>query len=212
MPIPTDPKIYHIVHVDRLPYIIAEGQLLCDAQMQGREGMGTTIGMSIIKERRLHKALNSQPELHVGDCVPFYFCPRSIMLYIFYMNNHPDVTYRGGQEPIIHLESDLNTVIDWAEENDKRWVITTSNAGSNYFEDYCTIDGLEHIDWMAVNTRNWQSCQESKQAEFLLEDIFPWNLVNRIGVFSPTVKSQVESALLQSNHTPMVSIKRNWYY
>ena len=48
---PAAPKIYHIVHVDRLPSIIAKGGLLCDAEIVQRaaanpsHGMGTTIGM-----------------------------------------------------------------------------------------------------------------------------------------------------------------------
>ena len=55
MPPPAAPKIYHIVHVDRLPSIIAEGGLLCDAEIVRRQAagqtMGTTIGMGSIKKR-----------------------------------------------------------------------------------------------------------------------------------------------------------------
>ena len=81
MQIPADPKIYHIVHADRLPSIIADGRLWCDAEIVRCSPPGTTIGMNGIKQRRLNElTLNSHPDLHVGDCVPFYFCPRSIML------------------------------------------------------------------------------------------------------------------------------------
>ena len=33
MPPPRHPKIYHIVHVDRLPSIVADGCLWCDAEV-----------------------------------------------------------------------------------------------------------------------------------------------------------------------------------
>ena len=33
MMMPAQPKLYHIVHVDRLPGIVAEGQLWCDREM-----------------------------------------------------------------------------------------------------------------------------------------------------------------------------------
>lgn len=33
MPIPARPKIYHIVHVDRLASIIQSGGLLCDVRV-----------------------------------------------------------------------------------------------------------------------------------------------------------------------------------
>ena len=55
MAIPANPKIYHIVHVDRLVSIIADGHLWCDAQLLARNATGTTIGMQGIKERRLRE-------------------------------------------------------------------------------------------------------------------------------------------------------------
>ena len=79
--VPMEPKIYHLIHVDRLPSIVSDGQLWCDAEMVQRDPAGTSIGISSIKERRLSLPLTSHPELHVGDCVPFYFCTRSVMLY-----------------------------------------------------------------------------------------------------------------------------------
>lgn len=91
---PPSPKIYHIVHVDRLPSIIADDGLLCDATISERAGSGTTIGMNQIKQRRLKVLqLNSHPDLFVGDCVPFYFCPRSVMLYVIHRANHPALSY-----------------------------------------------------------------------------------------------------------------------
>jgi len=112
MPMPATPKIYHIVHVDRLPSIVADGFLWSDAEIVRRARPGTTIGMNSIKQRRLNKlTLTSHPSLYVGACVPFYFCPRSVMLYLIHLANDPDLAYRGGQEPIVHLESDLNRAV-----------------------------------------------------------------------------------------------------
>ena len=97
MPPPANPKIYHIVHGDRLPTIIADGQLLSDSRVARLSRPGTTIGMMEIKRRRQTNELKSRPGLRVGDCAPFYFCPRSIMLYVIHMANHPALAYRGGQ-------------------------------------------------------------------------------------------------------------------
>lgn len=77
MTVPARPKIYHIAHVDRLASILADNSLLCDGEIQRRAPPGTMIGMNDIKRRRLNElVLSSHPDLHVGDCVPFYFCPR----------------------------------------------------------------------------------------------------------------------------------------
>lgn len=209
--VPSQPKIYHIVHIDRLASIVADGFLWCDTKMVQQEPIGTTIGMDNIKQRRLTNCLNSYPDLHVGDCVPFYFCPRSVMLYLIHRHNS-DLAYRGGQGPILHLESDMNSVVTWAKEQSARWVFTLSNAGSSYFEDRNNLAYLEEINWAAVDAIKWREHKEGKQAEFLIEHCFPWNLVERIGVYSPTVYGEVTNILPAHGHRPKVEILREWYY
>ena len=73
MPMLATPKIYHIVHVDRLTSISADGYLWCDAKIEQRAAPGTMIGMNSIKQRRLNTTLNSHPDLHVGDWVVSQF-------------------------------------------------------------------------------------------------------------------------------------------
>ena len=209
---PAKPNIYHIVHVDRLPSIIAAGRLWCDAEIARRAPPGTTIGMTDIKERRLDSQLSSHSDLRVGDCVPFYFCPRSVMLYLIHMANHPELAYRGGQEPIVHLEADLYETVAWANRNGRRWAFTLSNAGSLYFKDRCDLTQLDEIDWDAVQARNWRDCKEGKQSEFLIEYSFPWKLVRRIGVRSQRVHGRSQVAMRAADHRPHVEIVREWYY
>lgn len=213
--VPEQPKIYHIVHVDRLPSIIADAGLLCDAQVVQHAPQGTTIGMGSIKERRLKElTLTCYPDLHVGDCVPFYFCPRSVMLYLLHRGNHPELAYRGGQEPIIHLEADLHRVVAWARDGRLRWAFTLSNAGAFYFEDRCKLAQLDEINWDAVTNRDFRdpAVKEGKQAEFLVEQRFPWALVERIGVHSQAVAQHVADALRRAEHRPRIEVKSEWYY
>jgi hypothetical protein len=211
--VPAQPKIYHIVHVDRLESIIADGYLWCDAEVPQRAPAGTIIGMSGIKQRRLTElTLTSHPDLYVGGCVPFYFCPRSVMLYLIYRRNHPELEYRGGQGPIVHLQADLHASVAWAAENESRWAFTLTNAGSYFFEDRADLAALDEIDWAAVRAIHWQSCKDGKQAEFLMERSFPWTLIERIGVCSPGVYHQVINAMQAAGHRPVVEVKPDWYY
>lgn len=210
--VPTDPKIYHIVHIDRLASIVNDGYLWCDREIVNRASPGTTIGMSGIKQRRLNLSLNSHPNMYVGDCVPFYFCPRSVMLYVLYQANHPELFYRGGQNPIIHLEADLRQTVTWANQNNLRWAFTLSNAGAYYFEDRCNLADLQEIDWVAVQAPKWKNCKENKQAEFLIESRFPWTLVSRIGLRTQQVRVQANEILKDALHRPPVEILTKWYY
>lgn len=113
--VPAQPRIYHITHVDNLPAVFEDGGLSSDAAMIARGGPAASIGMSSIKQRRLDLPVKCHPGDRVGDYVPFYFCPRSIMLYIIYCANHPDLSYHGGQGPIVHLEADLHEAVAWAK-------------------------------------------------------------------------------------------------
>jgi len=213
--IPEALKIYHIVHIDRLASIVNAGVLMCDAEIQRHGSQGTNIGMDKIKQRRLMKQLNSYPDLHVGDCVPFYFCPRSVMLYMLWKSNHPEIDYHDGQSPIIHLMADFYKAVEWAGQTGKRWVFTNSNAGALYADDFRDVTSLSQIDWGAVQATNWQGNREKKQAEFLMESEFPWACVEKIGVFSEHQCCQVAAILSDCRcllHRPSVCVERAWYY
>ena len=175
--VPLHPKLYHIVHVDRLQSIVAEGRLWCDAEVVRRNPAGTTIGMTGIKQRRLTElTLSSHPALHVGDCVPFYFCPRSVMLYLIYQGNHPELTYRGGQGPIIHLETDLQATVTWASGAGQRWAFTLSNAGSYFFEDRSDLGILGKSTGRPFKRGIGGPARTESRLSSLSSNIFPGNL------------------------------------
>lgn len=112
------------------------------------------------------------------------------MLYLIY-RQHQDLTYKGGEGPIVHLEADLHATVQWANAQARRWAFTLSDAGSNYFEDRADLARLHEINWDAVAAQSWSSCKEPKQAEFLLEQSFPWHLIEQIGVQSRQIYTQV---------------------
>lgn len=210
---PAKPRIFHIVHVDRLAAIIEAGELWCDKKVVEQGAAGSTIGMHSIKQRRLTElTLNSHPGLFVGECVPFYFCSRSIMLYMMYMANSPEITYKGGQGSIIHMEADLLETVEWANKHNKRWAFSLSNAGSRYFEDRADLKNLNELNWAAIEANNWINCKEEKQAEFLLEQSFPWHLVRRIGVQNRTTYTQVNNIISEAAHRPALELQTGWYY
>lgn len=214
MPAPARPKIYHITHVDNLANLVAAGALQSDARMIASGGPATTIGMASIKERRLALPVRCHPGDSVGEYVPFYFCSRSVMLYLLYRGNHAEVTYRGGQEPIVHLEADLRDAVEWAEGEGRRWAFTLSNAGAYYAEFRSSLDAIDEINWDSVGSNQWSASEirEGKQAEFLMKDAFPWSLFTRIGVRSMPIKMRVDQILTNAAHTPRVEIQPTWYY
>jgi hypothetical protein len=211
---PAQPKIYHITHVENLPSILQAGGLWSDVVMLERGGPTASIGMGSIKQRRMSLPLKCHQGDNVGEYVPFYFGPRSIMLYLIHMANHPELAYRGGQGPIVHLEADLTETIDWANSDGRRWAFTLSNAGAAYAEFRDDLGQLHEVNWVAVRDTSFRDpvVKEGKQAEFLVYEFFPWELVRRIGVHSPAIHSQVVRAMAGRAHRPEVEVRPNWYY
>jgi hypothetical protein len=214
-PPPAQPKLYHITHIDNLPAIVRDGCLVSDATMILRGGPAQSIGMSDIKRRRIEELdVSCHPGAKVGDYVPSYFCPRSVMLYVICRGNHPSLTYHGGQGPIVHLVADLHAVVRWAEEHRGRWCFSLSNAGAYYAEFRSRLDELDQLDWHAIEAQDFRaaSVKEGKQAEFLLHGQLPFALVERIGVHSELMRARVIGALGGSSYRPVIEVRPEWYF
>jgi len=52
--------------------------------------------------------------------------------------------------------------------------------------------------------------KEGKQAEFLIYESFPWELVEKIDVCNNCVRDQVVQKL--GNESLLVGVETNWYY
>jgi hypothetical protein len=208
-----NPKIYHITHLENLRQIV-DDVLWSDAERIQRGLNCRIVGMSEIKRRRLELYVDCHPGTKVGEYVPFYFCPRSIMLFLLHKGNHVDLTYTGGQRPIVHLQADLHKVIKWAESKGSRWAFSDGNAGTRYTQFFKALEQLDVLDWSAITATNWKDVivRERKQAEFLVEKFFPWGLVERIGVIDKEIAKTVANVMSEAAHRPEVVVAENWYY
>ncbi|HEX4996924.1 MAG TPA: DUF4433 domain-containing protein [Terriglobia bacterium] len=212
---PASPKIYHITHRRNFPSIIQDGGLLCDRDMILRQGPAMAIGIPNIKQRRVEELnVPCHPGTRVGDYVPFYLCPRSVMLFLIYKRNHPDLHFREGQNEIVHLEADLLSVVAWAQAQGRRWAFSLSNAGARYTQFRADVNSLDELDWTAIAATDFRDAQvkERKQAEFLVHERFPFELVERIGVESEAAQARVVAALAGAPHQPLVDVRRDWYF
>lgn len=211
MPIPDRPKIYHIAHVDNLASISRDGFLWPDAVMARRQSVAV-IGNSGIKQDRLGLPVHCHSGTCVGDYVPFYFCPRSVMLYVISRRNHPNVAFREGQGVVVHLMADLIESVEWARSVRRKWAFTDINAANRAADFYSDLAHLDQVDWDAIRARQWQACRDHKMAEFLMHEGFPWELVRGIGVHSQGIGAKAMAALPRDGHIPPIKVKSDWYY
>ena len=214
MTIPVEERlIFHITHIDNLPAILADGCLWSDYEVRMTSNNRTVIGFDTIKKRRLEELpVSCHPGTFVGHYVPFYFCPRSPMLYVIHQRAS-ELSYQGGQERIVHLVSRIDTAIEHSAGCP--WAFTDGNAAARYTRfsnDLAQFDNF--VDGNAVQATYWSdsTVKERKQAEFLVHRKFPWTAVFEIGVYNLSVAGDVQRLLTLQNHQPQVVVKQDWYY
>lgn len=136
-------KLFHITHVDNLASILANGVLLSDSQRIAINLTSQNIGYSHIKARRLKHTVTVAQGGVIGDYVPFNFCPRSVMLYVVHKGHD---NYIGGQEEIIHLMTDVDSV----RSVNQNCFFTDIHADLNYAEQIDDFERLKELDWTAI--------------------------------------------------------------
>lgn len=209
---PNPTKIYHITPLENLPSIIENGGLLAFSNCFECEIQYSSIAHSNIQDRREITNVKIPPYGTLHDYVPFYFAPRSPMLYTISRGNVEG--YKGDQRQIIHLVSSVQEVIN----KNIPFAFTDGHAIMQFTNFYNQESDLEHIDWQIMKEKYWFDTNEDgdrkrrRQAEFLAYKSFPWNLVSEIGVMDKEIAEQANNCIKKSVHKPGIIVKENWYY
>jgi hypothetical protein len=180
--------VLHFTHLDNLPSIAAAGGLACD--WQARQGpMRTEVGDTSIKEARRRRLVTVEPGGTVGDYVPFYFAPRSPMMFRIACDCRDAIQgrYQGGDRPLIHLAARVGTVVD----SGLLWVATDGNARATitHFSTDLTEIG-QMIDWELMRQRMWNSTPDDpdrerrRAAELLVLGQAPLSLFHEVAAYS----------------------------
>ncbi len=206
-------SLYHITHVNNLPAIMAAGGLHCVASLGGTaDGMYLNIAHGHIQDRRARKTVPCGPGGTLHDYVPFYFAPRSPMLYV--LRQGGVVGYAGGQVPIVHLVVEVEQVM----QAGLSFVFTDGHAVIDISQFYMNLADLDKVDWAIMKERYWNDTntdgdrKRRRQAEFLVHEFVPWNLVTEIGVANQAAAKVVAELLGPGIQVPVVSVQPGWYY
>jgi len=204
--------VYHITHINNLEAIIDEGGLRCDRAVADRQLAERSLAHTHIKERRAKKPVPVCAGGTLADYVPFYFGPRSPMLFVISrggVEGHAE-----GQGPVLHLEASAERIADAGLS----YAFTDGHAVMAYSDFYDDLSDLSCVDLDLMKERYWQDTNDDndrkrrRQAEFLVHDFLPWDLVERIGVLNATYCGRVEELVAGCPHTPEVTVARGWYY
>ena len=211
-PIPT--PIYRFIHINNLAIYLRRGGLHSPNHTPANGMTYKTIHNVDIQHHRGISCIRCGPEGVIHDYVPFYFGPRSPMLYRLHTKWETD--YNEGQQPLIYLVSTVQTVHEAAMD----YVFSDGHGIAQFTQWFDNPSDLDKVDWVTVYARYWKDDiedmdrQRRKQAEFLIHGFCPWSLIMEIGTLNHKIKHAVEEIMgkfPQKLRRP-VRIKREWYY
>lgn len=149
----------------------------------------------------------------VADYVPFYYAPRSPMLYSIQRGNVPGVA--ADPDPIVYC------VARAQEFSPPQFVVTDGNAASDFTCQYGThADISSKVDWKVMNMTSWKNTDQDgdrmrrRMAEFLVHRFVEWHYVKSLVTRVPATQQAVLYLYVQLKpaHQPPVTVNANWYY
>lgn len=207
-----DTKLYHITHIRNLAGIVKNGCLLAQDLVQTEKIGFTNIAHRTLQHRRATTSVPCGPGATLHHYVPFYFAPRSPMLYTINQGNVEG--YNEGQRPVLHLVTSINNVLEAGLE----FVFTDGHGIMAFTDFYDDLKDLDQIDWELMKARYWADSEEDsdrrrrRQAEFLIHEKFPFLCIEEIGVMNRSVQKEVEFILRVADFRPNITVKKEWYY
>lgn len=204
--------IYHITHIKKLPSILRSEGILANNRLKFQPIDYVNMSHQTIQDKRAKINVPCSRGGTLHDYVPWYFAPRSPMLYAIDKGNVQG--YEEGQTPVIHL---VAAAEDIASENIP-FAFTDGHAIMSYSEFYDNLSYLNAIDWEIMKERYWTDTSEDgdrkrrRQAEFLVYQFLPWTLVRGIGVIDDRIKVEVEKILQKFTKETRVKVYSEWYY
>lgn len=205
--------IYHFTHIDNLSGILASGRLCADSLVSRESELLVEAADLDIKHSRRAIQISLPPGGFVADYVPFYFAPRSPMLFKLARGGVP--TYTDGQDPLIYLVSRVEAV----EAAGLRWLFSDGNcaaAVTQIFNDLEVLDAV--VDWDVMAATIWKNTADDpdrmrrRMAEFLVHESLPLRCLAGAVVRSQHVKEQVETVLAKHGVNLPVGIRPGWYF
>jgi hypothetical protein len=212
MPRPVPTLVLHITRYENLPSMVTHG-LFSDSQAQKSKMVQVEIGNIGIKAQRARRIVPLAPGGVVADYVPFYFAPRSPMLYAISRGNV--ATYQQGCDEIVYLVSSTQIL----GEQELTVLGTDRNAVlaiAEFTADDTYLTGI--VDWNLMRARMWNNTpaapdrMERRQAELLVHGQVPWSAMMGVATKSEEVKIRVETVLSKLGQSTPVAVRSGWYF
>lgn len=204
-------SIYRLTHYQNVPFILKHGLHCANSKVHDEHFVN--IGFKSLIEHRSKREVPVEPGGVLHDYVPFFFCKKPVMLYPISKKHVED--YEGNQEEIIYLISSAELVNDAG----LKFVFSDRHALLDYAHYSNRLEEIKQLDWKKIETEQWglmfdetKQTQEIKQAEFLIHNHLPKELIKAIVCANETTLNFVQPMIDVSGLDIKLHQKRDYYY
>jgi hypothetical protein len=214
-PSPGKTPLFHIIPIEKLATVIEHG-LLCARAAEELFGdqEAYDAAHASLKQRRWEREVPVAAGGVMADYVPFYFAPRSPMLFSIKCGNTNYGANGRGQPGMLHLVTRLETL---ALARPNEWCFLDQHVSREWGQFGDTLDELDQrIDFDVMPLRIWKDpvIRDARQAEFLVSGVVPWDYVEVITAISDDVVTEVNAIIAAAapQHRPMVVARPPGHY
>ena len=211
MPTVQKTRIFRLTHYKNLPFILGNG-IHC-ANSKVKDPAFVSIGAKRLIESRAITPVNLMPGKVLNDFVPFYFCPKSPMLYVLSRRGVEGVECV--QEDLVYLVSSVERIA----EQPLDFVFTDRHAVLAYANFFDRIEDLHQLDWTAIRSEQWgdrydatRMVRELKQAEFLVCQHVPANCIEGIVCQTEKTSTFVAGYLADAGSQIPCVVRPNYFF
>ncbi|HEY1056367.1 MAG TPA: DUF4433 domain-containing protein [Emticicia sp.] len=202
---------YRIIHRDNLDHLLDNGIL--NKHHRNIDINFVTIGNLEIIDVRSTTAVRLNGYGCISEYVPFYFTPRSIMLYNIVTGYYAPKVPKRNKDEIIVIRCLIEDLVKCPE-----WFFTDGQANDGESIHYNDLAHLDQIDWNCIQNGNFSKSdgdydrQRRYQAEFLVRDSVPIECVESISVYNDTLKDWAENKIKKFGLKIPVHIRKPYFF
>ncbi|MFI3184743.1 MAG: DUF4433 domain-containing protein [Methylococcaceae bacterium] len=221
---PNPVRLFHITAIENLAAICQRGALVSKNQGAAQGINYQNIAHVGAQNARAGKPVPNPPGGNIHDFVPFYFAPRSPMLFTINNGNVTGCSLQ--QADILYFE----TTVESVTANTAEFVFYDRNATLRYSEAFNDLSLLSSkIAWNLIteqpqldgyckyfannfSNEKYADRMELRQAEFLVKNTVALSTITRIGVINQAKAESVCEILVASGVNLPVEVKTDWYF
>lgn len=207
---PDNACIFRITHIRNVPWILTNG-LHCKNSDQTDPNF-VTIGNPDIIAKRDRREVPIRPHGTLSDYVPFYFTPKSPMMYNI-VTGWKGILQRPSSDIVIMVSS-LRDLAD----SGIRTLYTDRHASLTAAQFFSSLNHLDQIDWGPLQRHDFRHDVDDPgkvdryQAEALVHRHLPIQHLSEIACYNDDAQQILEGNTEELEMDLMIAVRRNWYF